>query len=671
MSQIDSGIAASIISGMTGTNSRNINGITKISQVTPEVTWFLRNLGFSNYYIIKIFDLVGDAAIGLTEDDPYWLLDEFPHMGFKKADEVAARLGIPADSELRIRAAVEYVLAFYISEGHTYAEYREFCLKCGEYLGVASERIDDVLEDLAYLGKLQVAFLSGQKVIYFYKYYRAECKTAGKLAILADPECGLPPIIANPDAMIRKSEEQMGITLSHEQKSAVISAIASGVSVITGGPGTGKTTIINTIINILKESGHSVKVCAPTGRAAKRVMETSGHYAQTIHRLLDYYPDEETGYMKFGKNHDEPVEANCVIVDEASMIDVLLMEALTDALKPGTRLILVGDADQLPSVGAGNVLADIINSEYFNTFKLNEIFRQSAQSGIVVNAHRINKGTYPEFDMVISAGTEISRELFRGEHEAFSEGFEPELILVEQDKQQDILDTIKKIARCFDPADVQVLSPVKKGIVGVSALNSELQNIMNPLKEQSEEAELKFGNNTFRAGDRVMQIRNDYQLEFRSFIDSAMAVAQDPLVSFSKEEIASGEPVRKGKGVFNGEIGRVESVDVDEKTVTVVFDEERWVVYDYVHLDELELAYAITVHKSQGGEFPVVIIPMTWFPPMLATRSLIYTGMTRARKKAVIVGKRDYLDAMVDNNTSRSRNSGLGIRIINLYQPGV
>ena len=592
-----------------------IKNITKISQVTPEVTLFLRNLGFTNYYIIKIFDLVGDAAIGLTEDNPYWLLEEFPRMGFEKVDQVARKLGVGPDSHGRLEAAVVYGLRAYSAEGHTFAPLDELCLKITEFLDSSADLVRDVLEDMAYSGSVQIANLNGSPVVYFYGYYKAECAVAGKLAALAEPAGGLAPVGANIDALIRKCQTDRCVELSEEQTDAVKNSLKSGVSIITGGPGTGKTTVINALLNIFEGSGHKIAVAAPTGRAAKRIRETSGRFACTVHRLLEYYYDEETGYMSFGKNAAEPLDVNAVIIDEASMMDLMLMEALCDAIRPGTRLILVGDADQLPSVGAGNVLADLIDSEYFFTAHLTQIHRQTAESRIVTNAHRINRGDEPSYG--------------------------DDFVLIPGDKQQEILDKIAVIAARYQLGDVQVLTPTKKGILGSVSLNERLQQVFNP--EVPGKEQLEFSGKVFRIGDRVMQIKNNYRLECR----------------------VGSETV---KGVFNGEIGIIKGVDREMRSVTVLYDDERWAEYPYVQLDEIELAYAVTVHKSQGSEFPVVIIPMTWFPPVLATRSLLYTAVTRGKKQVIIVGRPDYLAAMAQNNQSRSRNSGLKDRLIGLYQ---
>ena len=592
------------------------NHITKISQVTPEVTLFLRDLGFSDYYIIKIFDLVGEAAISLTEDNPYWLLDEFPRMGFHRIDEAANRLGVSRDSEYRISSGIRFCMCGYISEGHSFAPMEELCLQVAQYLDLPGELIRDVLEDMALMGTLQLTRLNGRETVYFYGYYKAECVICGKLMALTDPEWEPKPVGANLDGLIRGAEAEAGIQLSQEQEDTIRGALSHGVSIITGGPGTGKTTILHIILSIAEKNGLKMAVAAPTGRAAKRIMETTGRYASTVHRLLEYYYDESSRSMAFGKNQADPLDVQMVIIDEASMIDLLLMGALCDAIKPGTRLILVGDADQLPSVGAGNVLEDLIKSEYFFTARLTEIFRQAQESSIILNAHRIHQGDYPVFG--------------------------DDFILIEGDKQTEILDKITKLAARFAPGQAQVLTPTKKGILGSLNLNLHLQQVFNPSGRGAEE--MRFGRILYRVGDRVMQIKNDYRLEFRR---------------------ANG---KFGKGIFNGETGVVAAIDREMAKITVNYEDEKWVEYSYTQLDEIELAYAVTVHKSQGSEYPVVILPMTWFPPALATRNLLYTAVTRGKKMVYIVGRQDYLNRMVDQNQNRNRNSGLADRLADLYQ---
>ncbi len=642
--------------------------MAKISEVTPEVTLFLRSLGLTNYYIIKIYDMAGDAAIGLIEDNPYWLLEEFPRMGFEKVDAIAKSLGFGSENRYRVEAAVTILMKRYASEGHTYALYEDLCAEAAKNLDVAGELVSDVTEDMAFDGRLQLADVDGTRVVYFYGYYKAECGVAGKLAALENPREGLKPVGGNIDALIAKAESEAEISLSSEQREAVKNALLGGVSIITGGPGTGKTTIIKALISIAEGSGLKVAVAAPTGRAAKRVMETSGHFACTVHRLLEFFYDEQSRYMAFGRNAERPLTQDVIIIDEASMLDLLLTEALCNALKPGTRLILVGDADQLPSVGAGNVLSDLIDSELFFTSALTHIYRQSEQSGIVLNAHRINAGEYPKFG-----------EDFR---------------LIKANKHEEILQKIVQISAGIPKERLQILTPTKKGIIGSVNLNQHLQQTFNPPKEGKDE--LKFGNTIFRAGDRVMQNKNDYRIEYRLAGEEGAQAGEGATQAGERAQAGEGaaqagerdrgedknrglawDKTRGGsgspgtgkihKGVFNGEIGIVTACDGEMKTVTVVYDECRWVEYQYVQLDELELAYAITVHKSQGSEFPVVIMPMSWFAPVLATRSLLYTAVTRAKEEVIIVGNPQYMNAMADNNQSRSRNSGLRARITGMY----
>ena len=601
--------------------------MVKVKKVTPEVTYFFRNLEFSDYFIKKIYDFAGEAAISLTEDDPYWLLSEFEGLGFLRVDEAAKKLGISPEDPRRIEAGISYALASYVAEGHCFAPISEFCEKTAAFLDVSERLVNDIIEDMTFSGKLQPTMVNDTRVLYFYSFYRAECRLAGNITALAERGISsvkqLKPVCADPDSFIRKYEAEKGISLSAKQISAVKNALIFGVSIITGGPGTGKTTIINAIIYIMEMSGFKVAVCAPTGRAAKRIMEAGGHPAQTVHRLLEYYYDEVTDSMSFGKNENNPLQYDCIVVDESSMLDIMLCEALIRAIKPGTRLIIAGDSDQLPSVGAGNVLSDLIESEYFNVEMLTEIFRQQDASRIVVNAHRINQGDYPVYD----------------------EDFE----LIELEKQVEIRERIAEICKDKNLSDVQVLTPVKKGILGSASLNERLQEVFNP--QEKGKPELKFGKRIFRLGDRVMHLKNDYQLEVRRL----------------RTDDETGYEPEVTRGVFNGETGIICAIDAENKTVTVVYDEDRFVEYEHTLLDEIDLAYAITVHKSQGSEYPTVIIPMSWFPPMLATRSLIYTAVTRGKNRVIIVGKSEYMNQMVDNDTSRKRYSGLCERIQSLF----
>jgi len=586
------------------------------------VSMHFQQFGVSAEYALKLYKIYGANAVSLIEENPYRLVEEVYGIGFRKADDIAYKMGIEKDSEFRIKSGIKYGLSYFSGEGNTYMPEAELCEKVAELLDVSRELVHDHMVELAFEGDIMVDKIEGQTVVYLYAYYFAEQKVCRNIAAL----CSVPlkGLTVDIDNMIHKTEADTGITLSEQQVEAVKSSLTSGVSVITGGPGTGKTTIINTIINIFEYSGFKVAIAAPTGRAAKRIQETSGHYASTIHRLLEYYYSEGEDLMRFGKTEEDPLDYDVVIVDEASMIDLLLMQGLTDALKAGTRLIMVGDYDQLPSVGAGNVLRDIIESEFVHTVMLKEIFRQAGESMIVVNAHRINKGDYPAVNAK-----------------------DKDFFFMERPSEKHMLDLIvelvtKRLPAYYDDIlpmrDIQVLTPVRKGALGSIALNAELQQALNPPREDLKEK--KFGDRVFRERDKVMQIKNNYQLGWcrqRDFSD--------------------------GQGVFNGDVGFIESIDKESGTMLVIFDEDRYVTYDFSQLDELELAYAVTVHKSQGSEFPIVVMPVSWFPPVLATRNLLYTAVTRGKRVVVLVGSEARMNAMVDNNRIKMRYSGLKFRL--------
>lgn len=586
------------------------------------VSMHFQQFGISADYALKLYKIYGADAVKLIEENPYRLIEEVYGIGFRKADDIAYKMGIEKDSEFRIKSGIKYGLSYYCGEGNTYMPEGELCEKVAELLDVSRELVHEHMVELAFEGDIMVDKLEGQTVVYLYAYYYAEQKVCRNIGTLCST--ALKGLTVDIDNMIRKTEADTGIILSEQQVDAVKSSLTSGVSVITGGPGTGKTTIINTIINIFEYSGFKVAIAAPTGRAAKRIQETSGHYASTIHRLLEYYYAEGEDLMRFGKTEEDPLDYDVVIVDEASMIDLLLMQGLTDALRPGTRLIMVGDYDQLPSVGAGNVLRDIIESEYVHTVKLKEIFRQAGESMIVVNAHRINEGEYP-------AVNAKGKDFFFMERP--SEKYMVDLIL-------DLV--TKRLPAYYDDIfpvrDIQVLTPVRKGILGSISLNAELQQVLNPPREDL--AEKKFGDRIFREGDKVMQIKNNYQL------------------GWCRERDFS-----EGQGVFNGDVGFIERIDKEYGNLMVIFDEDKYVTYDFSQLDELEHAYAMTVHKSQGSEFPIVVMPIAWFPPVLATRNLLYTAVTRGKQVVVLVGSEGRMNAMVDNNRIKMRYSGLKQRL--------
>lgn len=587
-----------------------------------QITLYLQQYGINANYAMKLYQVYKENTISAVEENPYRLVEDVFGIGFRKADKIAEKIGIAPDDEYRIKSGIKFTLGYFAGEGNTFLPQNILCEKAGQLLELAIDLIEEQLTSMAFEGDVHIENLDGRNVVFLMPYYMAEQNVCRMLAELNSAE--LKPIASSVDTLIARTEAATGIYLSENQKHAVTTSLNMGVSVITGGPGTGKTTIINTIINILEESGLKTAIAAPTGRAAKRITETSGHYASTIHRLLEYYYSESEDMMRFGKTKEDPLDYDAVIVDEASMIDLLLMNGLVSAIRPGTRFIIVGDADQLPSVGAGNVLRDIIASEYIYCTRLNEIFRQAGESMIVVNAHRINKGEYPDCNAK-----------------------DKDFFLLRRSTEKEMLATIKELCLTRLPdyykelsavSDMQILTPVRKGLLGSINLNKELQEVLNPPNKGLEEK--TFGDCIFREGDKVMQIKNNYQMTWKNI-----------------------EDFTEGEGVFNGDVGFIQKIDREFNELTVVYDDVRYVTYNFSQLDELELAYAVTVHKSQGSEFPIVIMPVSWFPPMLATRNLLYTAVTRGKTAVVLVGSENKLKGMVDNDRISERFSGLGVRL--------
>lgn len=583
-----------------------------------KIVLYLQQYGISTGYALKLYKAYGKDTIASIEENPYRMVDDIFGIGFRKADRIAAKLGIDPNSGNRIRSGIRYALSIFINEGHTFVPQKKFCESAGELMDVGSEEVYEAVVEMAFEGELKVESIEGRAVIYPMVFYIAEKNVGMKLVELA--KTSKKHINTDVEKLIDFSEKQSGIKLSENQKSAVRACLENGVTIVTGGPGTGKTTIINTILTLLHHSGLRTSIAAPTGRAAKRITETTGYSASTIHRLLEYFYAEGDDVMRFGRNKENPLDTDVVIIDECSMIDILLMKGLLDAVSFDTRLILVGDADQLSSVGPGNVLLDIQRSDIIPSVKLTEIFRQAKESLIVVNAHSINKGEYPYYN-------ERDKDFF----------------LLHRKTENEMLSVIVDLCTrrlpqyfsgCDTLLDVQVLTPVRRGTVGSVNLNKELQAVLNA--PTGAKKERRFGERLFREGDKVMQIKNNYQLEWRRTED------------FSD-----------GRGVFNGDCGFIKTIDIEFNEMTVVFEDSKYVKYDFSQIDELELAYAITVHKSQGSEFPIIIMPISYFPPMLATRNLLYTAVTRAREVVVLVGSENKMRQMVDNNRIIERYSGL------------
>ncbi|MCR1898236.1 ATP-dependent RecD-like DNA helicase [Irregularibacter muris] len=588
-----------------------------------EVMLFLQNYGVTPRYAVKLYKKYGEKTIATLKENPYKMAEDVIGIGFKIADQVAMNMGIDPRSNYRITAGVKYALYQVHNNGHIYYPEEQLIANAAKLLEVPREEVQNYLVDMVMKGHIKLEMIDEERVYYSIAFYRAEEEVAWRIVALSMTESE--ENIIDLQDKINGVEKKNNILLAARQRQAIEESMDKGVLVITGGPGTGKTTIINSILDILEEMDEEVLLAAPTGRAAKRMAEATGREAKTIHRLLEYGFAKEEENQYFQKNEEAPLEADVVIIDEVSMVDILLMNHLLKAIQPGTRLILVGDVDQLPSVGPGNVLKDIIESGVVKVVQLNEIFRQAQESMIVVNAHHINKGELPLLNVK-------NKDFF------FHRIHTKEEVL---STLVDLCSTRLPKYKGFDPLqDIQVLSPMKKGILGVHQLNQSLQEKLNSPHKNKKQKQM--GEVIFREGDKVMQIKNNYNIRW--------------------ENIADGEEL-KGEGVFNGDFGIIESIDLEEGKLRVIFDEEKLVEYEFNQLDELELAYAVTVHKSQGSEFSVVVMPMSWGPPMLLTRNLLYTAVTRAKSLVVLVGLEKYLLDMIKNNHINKRYTGLSQRI--------
>lgn len=583
-------------------------------QGASAVVMFLQQYGVTPKASAKIFKKLGSCAVDMIRDNPYLLCDEIDGIGFKTADGIALKMSYPNDDMRRIRSGTLYTLKYNTQFGHTYLPKQILVQNSAKLLNVDKILVMEAIEQLLISGVLKTETIGNEQRIYFFPYYMCEKTVADKIKTLASVKYEYTNDEA--DSRIDIIEKTQNMHFAALQREAVKNAMFNSVLVITGGPGTGKTTIINAIIDVMRSNGYTVTLTAPTGRAAKRMSQVCRLEAKTIHRLLGAtVTDREQSEYTFAES--EPIETDAVIVDEMSMVDIVLMNSLLAAIKPKTRLILVGDSNQLPSVGPGNVLRDIIDSNAVKVIRLTEIFRQARESMIVMNAHNVIDGKYPctnkkDSDFFIKKIIDPSDGL----------GYILELCKERLPK-----------AYGFDPLDIQVLSPAKKGVTGVYNLNKGLQQTLNP--PSKEKHEKQFGDIIFREGDKVMQIRNNYDLKWELLKDGTV-----------------------GSGVFNGDVGYIESINDKIKVVTVVFDDKK-VRYDFRDLDEIDLAYCITVHKSQGSEFPAVIIPLYEAPFMLLSRNVFYTGITRAKQLVVLVGKAEIMYKMIDNNREDKRFSGL------------
>ena len=586
---------------------------------------YLQKYGISTTLAAKIYDYYGNRMYQVMEENPYQMADDISGVGFKTADEIARKIGIHADSDYRIRSGIFYTLLQSVGEGHIYLLEGPLLQKAGELLGVEIQHIEKYLMDLAMERKVVLKEGDDGKRVYASNYYYLELNTAKmlhdlNLAAKADRED-----VAKRLASI---EKQMDMPLDERQRQAVAEAVGRGVMILTGGPGTGKTTTINAMIQYFDSQDMDIRLAAPTGRAAKRMTEATGWEAQTIHRLLEVSgnPEEEGAGTGFQRNMENPLEADVIIIDEMSMVDLPLMHALLCAVCPGTRLILVGDVNQLPSVGPGSVLKDIITSECFPVVTLTRIFRQAGESDIVVNAHKINRGEQVVLD-------NKSQDFFFLKRQDANTIISVTLTLIQ-----------KKLPKYVGAStyDIQVLTPMRKGLLGVERLNKILQEYLNP--PDPSKAEKEYGEKKFRVGDKVMQIKNNYQLEWE--VTTKFGLAVD-----------------KGAGVFNGDMGVITEINQYTETIEVEFDEARRVKYGFDAVEELELAYAITVHKSQGSEYPAVIIPLLQGPRLLYNRNLLYTAVTRAKKCLTIIGSDTVFQEMIQNKNEQARYTSLAERI--------
>ena len=616
------------VKGISEKKAREIAGQVTQKTEMRKAMIFLQKYGISLNLGAKIYQKYRESLYTVLQENPYKLAEDISGVGFKIADEIAARIGIHADSDYRIRSGMLYTLLQASGEGHIYLPKNQLFARCAQLLGVDESYMEKYLMDMVIDRKLVLKEKNGETVVYPSQYYYLELNTARML-------CELNILCPEDEELIQKRitmiEKETDTVLDEMQKKAVTEAASHGLFILTGGPGTGKTTTINAIIQFFEGEGAELRLAAPTGRAAKRMTETTGYEAQTIHRLLELngMPEEERdgGHSaKFERNAQNPLEADVIIIDEMSMVDIHLMHSLLLAVTTGTRLILVGDENQLPSVGPGNVLRDIIHSGCFPVVELTKIFRQASESDIVVNAHKINRGEPVQIN-------NKSRDFF------FLKRYDADIII------RVVIALIQeKLPKYVDakPFEIQVLTPMRKGLLGVERLNQILQRYLNPPEEAKKEKAI--GDRLFREGDKVMQIKNNYQMEW---------------------EIRGryGIVIEKGIGVFNGDMGILKEVNEFAETAEVEFEDGRFATYSFKQLEELELAYAITIHKSQGSEYPAVILPILSGPRMLMNRNLLYTAVTRARKCVTVVGSIEEFENMIRNEKQQKRYSALDERI--------
>ena len=609
-----------------------------------DVMIFLQGYGISPTLSNKIYTMYGQKVYDIIKTNPYKLADDLSGIGFKTADEIARRAGVEVNASIRIKSGMCYALSDASLSGHTYLPKEKLVEKTINLLGLRDQYLnadgtynmdllDNCFTELVLEKKLILKNIEEKDAVFLSTYYYTELNIA---RMLLELNISTPEDDYIMGVKLDTIEKLSGVELDDLQRKAVIETQNNGITIITGGPGTGKTTTINAIIQMFEADGLEVSLAAPTGRAAKRMNEATGHEAKTIHRLLKISggASEETGRdeidAKFGRNEQNPLETDVIIVDEMSMVDTFLVHALLKAVTIGTRVVFVGDINQLASVGPGNVLRDIIESEQFSVVRLTKVFRQAGESGIVTNAHKINKGEQVALDNSMG-----------------------DFLYIERENAQMALNAtiglmMSKLPQYVEakPMDIQVLTPMRGGILGVNSLNEQLQKYINPQDENKREREI--AGVIFREGDKVMQIKNNYQLEW-------------------EQRSEGGRIYDSGTGIFNGDMGIITTINNTTNTMEVVFDDDRYVIYDSKQAEELELAYAITIHKSQGSEYPAVIMPLVSGVSMLMTRNLLYTGVTRAKKCVCIVGRKETFSAMIANEDQHRRYSGLKWQLVNYY----
>ena len=634
------------IKGISMKKARDIARQADAQRSQRAAMLFLQQYGVTLALGVKIYTKYGEDMYNILRENPYRLAEDIDGVGFKTADAIAAKIGIAADSEYRIRCGILYVLGLASGEGSVYLPEWDLTAKTADLLGVSDDDVERQIMSLAIERKIIIrnhtsmegmpeeSLSEGKnRIVYLARYYYLELNAARMLCdlnvrVTADEDEDIERRLMH----VLARGENRNIILEEEQKQAILSAAKYGLFILTGGPGTGKTTTINQMLRFFESENMDIRLAAPTGRAAKRMTETTGYEASTIHRLLEIssMSDEMGESVRFERNEQNPLETDVVIIDEMSMVDIFLMYSLLSALPVGTRLVLVGDVDQLPSVGPGAVLGDMLKSGAFPSIRLSRIFRQAASSDIIVNAHKINSGQQ------IVLGNK-SQDFF------FLRRSDPNLII------SNIIELVRdKLPGYVDakPFDIQVLAPMRKGALGVERLNRILQEYLNPPSE--DKAERMFGDNKFRVGDKIMQIKNNYQIEW---------------------EIKRGRygiVVDHGQGIFNGDMGTIREINEFASIMTIEFDEGRFVDYPFSNIEELELAYAVTIHKSQGSEYPAVILPLLTGPRMLFSRNLLYTAVTRARKCVMILGSEETVRGMIENVTQQLRYTSLDERILEM-----